>query len=115
LTVSGLLLLFFRPGADWLFDLGGAHSLTSNSLAAEVGVRQTVIGLVIAVLAVLRERRALGVVMVLGWLVPLADFLDFAPVVGVVSALRHGATVPVVLVTGIALLRMPSRGSGSPR
>ena len=115
LVVSGVLLLFFRPIADALFDLHGDHSLTANSLATEVGVRQLVIGLIIAVLSMLKERKALGMVMVIGWLVPLADFIDYAPVIGVVSALRHGATVPVVLIAGVILLMRKSREEESPQ
>jgi len=84
LLMSGVLVLFVRPAAEALFDLHGGNSISGNPLASAVGIRQLAIGSMIILLA----------------LVPLADFLSFSGQIGVVSALRHGGTVPLVAGLG---------------
>ena len=104
LFVSGMLALFIPWAADVLFDLPAGHSISGNPLAGAFGIRQLGIGTMIIVLALLRELRGLGIVMVVGAIVPLADFFIFSTQIGVVSSLRHGATVPVVAGLGVYLL-----------
>ncbi len=83
--------------------------MVSAPLSSEMGIRQLVLGLIIVVFSVLRERKALGITMVIGWLVPLLDFVEFSRTLGVISALRHGIPALVVLAVGIFLLTVKKK------
>jgi hypothetical protein len=104
LVVSGIALVFFKPVADLIFGTTGTASMVSDALSSEMGIRQLALGLVIFVFAVLREKKALGITMAIGWLVPLLDFVEFSRTLGVVSALRHGIPALIVLLVGSFLL-----------
>lgn len=104
LVVSGGLILLAPNAANALFDLDAQNGFVENSLADTVGIRQLSIGLIICLLSLFRQTKALGIVMVAGSIIPLTDFLDFLPSLGILSAMRHGATVPVLWALGLVLL-----------
>jgi hypothetical protein len=104
LIVSGALLLFAHGAADVVFGMQGENAFQNSPLMSAMGIRQFAIGLMIVVLAALREWKPLGLAMVVGAIVPLVDFVIFAPVIGWASSLRHAAPVPVILRLGIYLL-----------
>ena len=104
LFASGIFALFIQSAADVVFDLHGDNSISGNTLAGAFGIRQLAIGSMIIVFALLRQFKGLGIVMLVGAIVPLADFLLFSAQIGVVSALRHGMMVPAILGIGVYLL-----------
>ncbi len=104
LVISGLLLIFAPTTADALFGHKGMSSIDDNSLAASLGVRQLAIGLMIVILAIFRQVKALGLIMIVGSIVPLVDFIAFYPIAGLLSTMRHVVVFPIVLVFGIYLL-----------
>lgn len=104
LIVSGVLLMLFPDAAKTLYGMPDAQ-VFQQPVAYAMGVRQFALGLIICTLALARETRALGIVMMLGALVPLADFQIFRPVIGSLSALRHLATVPLIFGLGYYLFR----------
>lgn len=104
LIISGALLLFFPEAAKTLYGMPDAQ-VFRQPVAHAMGIRQLALGLIICALALAKETRALGIVMMLGALVPLADFQIFRPVIGNFSALRHLATVPLIFGLGFYLYR----------
>ncbi|MDF1613243.1 DUF4267 domain-containing protein [Stygiobacter electus] len=103
LIVSGILLLFFPVPAQSLFDLPSVDFL-QKPIALAMGVRQFSIGLTITVLSLKKQAKALAYVMLIGAIVPLSDFIIFTPIIGILSALRHFATVPFIFGIGLYLL-----------
>lgn len=103
LIVSGLMILLLPNSAGALFDIEDIEKL-KEPVALAMGIRQIAIGLMIAVLVLTNQIKALGFIMLIGGLVPLFDFLVFSPSIGWMSSLRHGATVPLILGLGIYLL-----------
>jgi len=108
LIVSGGLLIWGQQAPAILFDMRGGATFESDPLTTAMGIRQFCIGLMIVSLASLRQTKALGVIMIIGALVPLADFISFIPRIGVLSAMRHGGIVPVVLAVGLFFLTRKS-------
>lgn len=100
LIVSGTMLLFAQESASTLYDM----PLQDSPIVLGMGIRQLAIGLMIVILAVLRETRALGFIMIIGSIVPLSDFFIFSSTIGWVSALRHAGPVPIIFGLGIYLL-----------
>ena len=103
LIVSGILLLFFPSASQTLFDLPDI-SVLQQPFALATGVRQFSIGLTITVFALTKQTKALAYIMLIGSVVPLADFFIFKPVIGAFSALRHLATAPFIFGLGLYLL-----------
>ncbi|MDF1612567.1 MAG: DUF4267 domain-containing protein [Stygiobacter sp.] len=103
LIVSGILLLFFPVPAQSLFDLPSINFL-KEPIALAMGVRQFSIGLTITVLSLTKQIKALAYVILIGAIVPLSDFIIFTPIIGMLSALRHFATVPFIFGIGLYLL-----------
>lgn len=103
LIVSGLMILFSPNGAGILFDITDIEQL-QTPFALAMGIRQLAIGLMITILALSAEVKALGIVMLIGSIVPLTDFIVFSSSIGYVSALRHAAPVPIILGLGVYLL-----------
>ena len=70
-------------------------------------IRQAYIGALIILLALVREQRALGALLVTASVVPAADFLLAlkAPDGGFGKALRHAPSVPLVVALGLHFLR----------
>lgn len=102
LLVSGILLLFASQAASALYGMQDMV-LMQSPIAQGMGIRQFAIGLAITVLALGRQPKSLAYVMLIGALVPLADFFIFGPAIGWASSLRHAGPVPLILVFGIYL------------
>lgn len=100
LVVSGSMLLLASKSAEVLFDLQNLD----GTLALAMGIRQLAMGSIIVMLALTRQVKALGLVMVIGAIVPMSDFFIFSPIIGWESALRHLAAVPIILGLGFYLL-----------
>lgn len=104
LVVSGGMILWAHHAADILFDVNAKNSFEHSPLVVQMGIRQLCIGLMIVSLSVSKHIKALGLVMIIGSLVPLADFASFSTIIGVASAMRHGVMVPVVFTLGLILI-----------
>ena len=100
LIVSGSMLLLSSEAAKVIFDLQDLDS----SLGLAMGIRQLAMGSIIVMLAMTRQLKALGLVMVIGAIVPMSDFFIFSPIIGWESSLRHVAAVPIILGLGFYLL-----------
>ncbi len=102
LIVSGLMILIFPTSASLLFDIQNINTL-KEPMALAMGIRQFVIGLMITVLVLSNQLKALRFIMLIGAIVPLTDFFVFSPLIGWVSALRHLASVPLIFGLGLYL------------
>ncbi|MEO8821256.1 MAG: DUF4267 domain-containing protein [Ginsengibacter sp.] len=102
LMVSGLLILIFPNAAAILFDIKNIDTL-KEPIALAMGIRQFSIGLMITLLVLSNQIKALGLIMLIGAIVPLTDFFVFSPLIGWVSALRHAAPVPIIFGLGLYL------------
>ncbi len=102
LIVSGLMILFFPNSASVLFDIKNIGTL-KEPMALAMGIRQFSIGLMIAALVLSNQLKALGLIMLIGAIVPLTDFFIFSSSIGWVSALRHAAPVPLIFGLGLYL------------
>ncbi len=103
LFVSGLLILVAPTATGNIFDVSDPEILKAPFTLA-MGIRQLGMGLIIIFLALTNQPKALGLIMLLGAIVPAADFFIFRPVIGAGSALRHAAPVPLIATLGIYLL-----------
>lgn len=104
LLISGILLLFFPTASSLLYGINDLELLGESTTMA-MGVRQFVLGLMIAVLVFTNQIKALGMLMIVSALVPFADFFVFAPAVGWASSLRHLTSVPFILGVGMYIMR----------
>ncbi len=102
LIVSGLMILFFPNSASLLFDIKNIDTL-KEPLALAIGIRQVSIGLMITVLVISKQLKALALIMLIGSIVPLTDFFIFRSSIGWVSSLRHAAPVPLIFGLGLYL------------
>ena len=102
LIVSGLMILFFPNSASLLFDIKNIDTL-KEPLALAMGIRQFSIGLMITVLVISKQLKALALIMLIGSIVPLTDFFIFRSSIGWVSSLRHAAPVPLIFGLGLYL------------
>ncbi len=102
LIVSGVMILIFPNAASVLFDIKNIDTL-KEPMALSMGIRQLSIGVIITILVLSNQFKALGLVMLIGAIVPFTDFFVFSPLIGWVSALRHAAPVPLILGLGLYL------------
>jgi hypothetical protein len=102
LIVSGLMVLIFPGSASLLFDIRNIDTL-KESMALAMGIRQMSIGLMIMVLVISNQLKALGLIMLVGAIIPLTDFFLFGSSIGWISSLRHAATVPLIFGLGLYL------------
>ena len=100
LIVSGLMILIFPNSASQLFNIKNIDTLI-EPMALAMGIRQLSIGLMITLLVLSNQLKALGLIMLIGAIVPLTDFFIFSPLIGWISALRHAAPVPLIFGLGI--------------
>lgn len=108
LIVSGLLILLFPNWASVLFDIVDIDSL-KEPMALAMGIRQFSIGLMIAVLVFSNHPKALGLIMLIGAIIPLTDFFVFSTSIGWVSSLRHVAPVPFIFGLGLYLIYLTKK------
>ena len=99
LIISGLMILLFPYSASLLFDIKNINTL-KEPMALAMGIRQFSIGLMITVLVLSNQLKALGLIMLIGAIVPLTDFFIFSSSIGWVSSLRHAAPVPLIFGLG---------------
>ncbi|KIA88039.1 DUF4267 domain-containing protein [Kaistella jeonii] len=102
LIVSGVMILIFPNAASVLFDIKNIDTL-KEPMALSIGIRQLSIGLMITILVLSNQLKALGLIMLIGAMVPLTDFFVFSPLIGWISALRHAAPVPLIFGLGLFL------------
>ncbi len=100
LIVSGLMILIFPNSASLLFDIKDIDTL-KEPMALAMGIRQFSIGLMITILVLSNQLKALGLIMLIGAIVPLTDFFVFSSSIGWVSSLRHAAPVPLIFGLGL--------------
>lgn len=106
LVAIGLLLMVDPRAGERAFgkEPDGGDDHTFHRAA---GVRQAYLGVLIVLLAIMGERRALGVLLLTASVVPAADFLLAlgAPDGGFARAFRHVPSVPLVLGLGVHFLK----------
>lgn len=73
LIVSGSMLLLTIKTAEVLFDLQNLE----DPLALGMGIRQLALGTIIVMLTLTRQLKALGLVMIIGAIIPMSDFFYF--------------------------------------
>lgn len=108
LLVSLGFLIAFAPRAV-TSQLFGMPSLEPD-LHVVLAVREGYLGVVLLLLAALRERRALGWVLLTICIVPAVDFVLVMrdPAGTLLGASRHLVGIPVMAALGRALLRTPA-------
>ena len=97
------MVFFFPIPTKTLFDLPDINIL-KEPIALSFGVRQLSIGLMITILAISDQTKALSYIMLIGSIVPFVDFIVFIPSIGFASALRHFGPISLILGLGIYLL-----------
>ena len=102
LIVSGLMVLILPNSASPLYDIKNIDTL-KQPMALAMGIRQFSIGLMITLLVVSNQLKALGLIMLIMAIVPLTDFFLFSPLIGWVSSLRHAVPVPLFFGLGLYL------------
>jgi Domain of unknown function (DUF4267) len=104
LSLIGLALIVSPFNSVQAFGIDPSH-MADLELAPGMGVRELALGLTVITLALMRQANALGVVLLLGSLVPLGDFAIAGKAFGYASAVRHLLTLPFSLILGIVLVR----------
>ncbi len=104
ISLVGLWLMTSPFNAVQAFGIDPSH-LADIALAPGLGVRNLALGLIILVLALMRNARALGTVLLLGSIVPLGDFAIAGKALGYAAAARHLVTLPFSLALGLILVR----------
>jgi hypothetical protein len=104
LAAMGSVFLLSPQVAVSAFGIDPSH-MADLGLAPALGVRQIVYGLTLAALAAGRKASALGIVLLLGALVPIGDYLVASQALGHTAAIRQLLTLPVFLVLGLVLVR----------
>ena len=102
LIVSGLMVLILPNSASLLYDIKNIDTL-KQPMALAMGIRQFSIGLMITLLVLSNQLKALGLIMLIMAIVPLTDFFLFSPLIGWVSSLRHAVPVPLFFGLGLYL------------
>ena len=102
LIVSELMVLILPNSASPLYDIKNIDTL-KQPMALAMGIRQFSIGLMITLLVVSNQLKALGLIMLIMAIVPLTDFFLFSPLIGWVSSLRHAVPVPLFFGLGLYL------------
>ena len=107
LSLVGVALIASPFSAVQAFGIDPSH-MADIGLAPGMGVRELALGLTIVALAAMRKARALGVVLLIGSIVPLGDFAIAGKALGYAAAVRHLMTLPFSLILGLILVRRPS-------
>lgn len=96
-------LFFAKPEfAVSLFGVDSSH-MADLPLAGAIGARQLALGLAIVALALRGENKSLGMLLIIGSLVPVVDGYIASGEQGMAAGLRNWATAPVSLLLGIIL------------
>ncbi len=112
--ICGIVRLFLSAMGAWMitspfiavqtFGVDPSH-MADIGLAPAIGARQLALGLIVVLLALRRKAGALGTVLLVGSIVPVADFLIAAKALSYGGAIRHLITLPFYAVLGVALVR----------
>jgi hypothetical protein len=103
-SLVGLSLIVSPFNAVQAFGIDPSH-MADLALAPGVGTRQLAIGLIIIVFALRRQAAALGMVLLIGSIVPVGDFTIAGKAFGYAAAIRHLITLPFSLILGLVLVR----------
>ncbi len=103
-SLVGVALIVSPAGAVQAFGIDPSH-LADLALAPGLGLRQLAIGLTVVVLAMAREARSLGALLLIGSIVPVGDFAIAGKAFGYAAAVRHLITLPFSLGLGLVLVR----------
>ncbi len=103
LALMGSVFLISPQVAVSAFGIDPSH-MADLALAPALGVRQVVYGCTLAALAASRKSSALGIVLLLGALVPIGDYFVAGQALGS-QAIRQLVTLPLFLVLGLVLVR----------
>jgi hypothetical protein len=103
-SLVGLSLIVSPFNAVQAFGIDPSH-MADLALAPGVGTRQLAIGLIIIVSALRRQAAALGMVLLIGSIVPVGDFAIAGKAFGYAAAIKHLITLPFSLILGLVLVR----------
>ena len=104
LAVMGVVFVTSPQVAVTAYGIDPSH-MADLPLAPILGIRQIVFGATLVALAFARNRLALGIVLLLGALVPLGDYFVAGKALGSMGAIKQLVTLPVFLVLGFLLVR----------
>jgi len=104
LAAMGSVFLMSPQVAVAAFGIDPSH-MADLGLAPALGIRQIVYGLTLAALALGRKSSALGIVLLLGALVPVGDYFVAGQALGHTQAIRQLITLPIFLILGVVLVR----------
>jgi len=107
ISLVSVALILAPAAAAQAFGIDTSH-LADIGLAPLMGARELALGLSITALAVMGKARALGAVLLIGCIVPAADFALAGKAFGYAGAARHLVLLPVFLVLGLVLVRKSS-------
>ncbi|MBT3070073.1 DUF4267 domain-containing protein [Rhodomicrobium sp. Az07] len=105
LCLIGAAMIWAPGNAVQAFGIDPSHMAADNALMPALGVRDIALGLIVFGLAVARQSRATGAVLLALSLVPVGDFLIAAKSLGATAAVRHLIALPFTLGLGLILLR----------
>ncbi|MES2799868.1 MAG: DUF4267 domain-containing protein [Bacteroidota bacterium] len=100
LVISGLLLLFSPHYSGLLYDVTDLERM-NTSITWAMGIRQLVLGVMFIALIYFKQFKAFGIVLLAGSLIPFTDFFLFCNETGWLSALRHLASIPILIGLGM--------------
>ncbi|MBJ7535110.1 DUF4267 domain-containing protein [Rhodomicrobium vannielii ATCC 17100] len=104
----GVAMIWAPGNAVQAFGVDPSHMAADIGLMPALGVRDIALGLIVFGLAVARQARATGAVLLALSLVPLGDFVVAAKSLGATAAVRHLIALPVTLILGLVLARRPT-------
>ncbi len=104
LAAMGTVFLMSPEVAVAAFGIDPSH-MADLGLAPALGVRQIVYGVTLAALALARKSSALGIVLLLGALVPIGDYIVAGKALGHTQAIRQLITLPIFVILGAILVR----------
>jgi hypothetical protein len=90
--------------AEQVFGIDPSH-MADIALMPAIGARQLALGLIVLLLALRQKAGALGTVLLIGSLVPIADFVIAGKAFGYAAAIRHLVTLPFFVGLGAVLAR----------
>ena len=102
LCLTGIVFVISPAGAVAAFGIDPSH-MADLPLAPALGVRELVLGLIVATLALRRQSAACGAALLIISLVPVGDFMIAAKAFGYTSAIHHLVTLPMSLILGLVL------------
>jgi hypothetical protein len=107
-SLVGAAIMWSPFNALQAFGIDPSH-MADIGLAPGLGLRQLALGLIIVALALARQARALGTVLLIGSVIPVGDFAIAGKEFGYAGAVRHLVTLPFSLLLGLVLVSRPSK------